>query len=121
MNAQMQQRMGGSPPAGPQFAALQGETMQSLIQKAVIAQEAQRRKARPLEADIDKAVDQFRDSAAKRMGKTKLTDQDWESYLMTNRGMTVSDLREHGGQRTDPARPGQQSEKRGESDGSGSA
>ena len=94
MNAQLQSRTGGSPPAGPQFAALQGETMQSLIQRAVITQEAQRRKARPLEADIDKAVDQFRDSAAKRMGKTKLSDQDWESYLMTNRGMTVSDLRE---------------------------
>ena len=29
MNAQVQKRSGGTPPAGRQFAALQGETMQS--------------------------------------------------------------------------------------------
>lgn len=94
MNAQLQNRMGGNPPAGRQFAEMQGETMQSLVQKAVITQEAKRRNARPLEADIDKAVDQYRSSVAQTMGKTKIGDQEFESYLMTNRGLSVSDLRE---------------------------
>ena len=93
VNARMMQQA-GSAPAGPNFAALQGQSMQTLIQRTVIEQEAKRRKARPLEADIDRTIDQYRQSVATQQGKAKLTDQEWASYLDTNRGMSVSDLRE---------------------------
>ena len=93
-SAQMQQRMGGSAPAGPGYAMLQGQAIQNLIQRAVITQEAQKRNAHPLEADIDKSVDQVRQSVAQRLGKTKLSDSEWENYLETNRGMSASDVRE---------------------------
>lgn len=93
MNAQVQQRS-GSAPAGTAFAGVQGQTMQNLVQRAVITQEAQRRNARPLEADLDKAIDQYRQSVAQQTGKTKLTDSEWADYLQSSRGMSVSDLRE---------------------------
>ncbi len=93
MNAQVQQRS-GSAPAGTAFAGVQGQTMQSLVQRAVITQEAQRRNARPLEADIDKAIDQYRQIVAQQMSKTKLTDSEWADYLQSSRGMSVGDLRE---------------------------
>ena len=93
MADRMQQSMGSATP-GRAYAAQQGGVMQRLIQLAVIRQEAQKRNARPLEADIDRAIDQMKQSVAQRQGKTKLSDSEWDTFLMNNRGITPSDLRE---------------------------
>ena len=82
-----------SPEPGPAYAAAHGEAMDNLIKQAVMYQEADRRHARPLEADIDKTVDEARASVAQGLGKQKLTDQEWETYLMNTRRWTPSDLR----------------------------
>ena len=92
MSARLQSQ--GSPAPGKAFATRQGEIMQQLIQKAIITQEAKRRNVHPLEADIDKQVDSFRTMIAQNLSKTKLSDQEFSDYLMNNRGMTVSDLRQ---------------------------
>jgi len=83
-----------SPDVGRTYAAAQGETMMNLIEKAVILQEADRRHAHPLDADIDKELDRQREGVSKQMNKPKMSDQEWESFLETNAHITAADLRE---------------------------
>lgn len=82
-----------SPEPGPAYAAAHGDAMDYLIKQTVIFQEAERRHARPLDADIDKAVDEARASVAQNLGKQKLTDQEWDTFLMNSRHWTNSELR----------------------------
>lgn len=93
MSFRMQQSMGNAAP-GRAYVEQQGRVMQRLIQLAVIRQEAQKRNARPLEADIDREIDKMKQALAQQQGKTKLSDSDWDAFLMNNRNMSPSDLRE---------------------------
>ena len=93
MSSLMQQSMGNAAP-GRAYAEQQGRVMQRLIQLAVIRQEAQKRNARPLDADIDRQIDRIKESLAQQQGKTKLSDSEWETFLLNNRNMSTSDLRE---------------------------
>ena len=88
------QKSGDTPTPGKAYAEQQGRVMQRLIQLAVIRQEAQKRNARPLDADIDREIDKMKQAVAQSQGKTKLSDSDWDAFLMNNRGMSMSDLRE---------------------------
>lgn len=92
-NARLQANQGATAPGKP-FADRQGETMQSLISSAIIAQEAKRRNAHPLEADIDKQVDGAREAVGRNLNKTKISDQEFSDFLMTNRGLSVADFRQ---------------------------
>lgn len=93
MNERSQSQNGVAAP-GKSFADRQGETMQGLIYTVIVNQEAKRRNAHPLEADIDKQVDSLRESLARNMNKTKLSDQEFADYLMTRRNMSVADFRQ---------------------------
>ena len=93
MSSLMQQSMGNAAP-GRAYAEQQGRVMQRLIQLAVIRQEAQKRNARPLDANIDRQIDKMKEGLAQQQGKTKLSDSEWETFLLNNRNMSTSDLRE---------------------------
>ncbi len=93
MSSLMQQSMGNAAP-GRAYAEQQGRVVQRLIQLAVIRQEAQKRNARPLDADIDRQIDKMKEALAQQQGKTKLSDSEWETFLLNNRNMSTSDLRE---------------------------
>ena len=70
MAARMQRSMGNAAPGRP-YAEMQGRVVQRLIQLAVIRQEAQKRNARPLEADIDREIDKMKQQLAQQQGKDK--------------------------------------------------
>lgn len=74
---------------GEMFARQAGTIIDVLVQQAVITQEAKREGVKPNEADIDKAVQDFKERS---LGK-KVSDAEFENML-AQRGMTVSSFRE---------------------------
>jgi tetratricopeptide (TPR) repeat protein len=76
--------------AGAEFARMQGMILDKLVSNAIILQEAKKRSLHANEADIDRAMQQERET---KLGQ-HATDSEWESYVERAHNMSLAEYRD---------------------------
>lgn len=87
----LQAAQGQSPQPGPQFAQMQGGTLDQMTRFLILKQEAKKRGVRASDADVDKAITQTREQV---LGP-KASDAEWERYIQEAQGMSPSEFRNY--------------------------